>query len=112
MAQTIPEQIVLIGFTFRVFVDNFLGFVTSHLNELPVTRNVCNLQIEGHAALLGALKIARTAQLQIGLGNTEAVVGVAHDVDALAGVLTEFVGGDEYAVALVGTTTNTPSELV
>ena len=42
------------------------------------------------AAALSAAEnseIAGTTQFQVGLGNTETIVGLAHDVDTLAGVL-------------------------
>ena len=50
---------------------------------------------------MGALEVARTAQLEVGFGNTEAVVGLAHDVDASACVVAELIGRDEDAERLV-----------
>ena len=61
---------------------------------------------------MGTLQIARTTQLQVSLGNAETIVGLAHDVDALAGVGTEFQAGDENAVRLVSTTTYTTTKLM
>ena len=42
------------------------------------------LQVEGNAALLRAFEVAWSAQLEVGLSDAESVVGLAHDVDALA----------------------------
>ena len=79
---------------------------------MTVACDIRNLQVKSHAALLGSLQVTRSAQLQIGLGNAETVVGVAHDIDALTGFLAELKGGDEDAETLVGTTAYASSELM
>ncbi len=57
------------------------------LNQLTVSGNIRYLQVESHAALLRAFQVAGTTELQVGLGDAETVVGIAHDVNALAGLL-------------------------
>ena len=61
---------------------------------------------------MGALQVARSAQFQIGFGNAETIVGIAHDINALACLLTELEWCDEDAETLVGTTAYASSELV
>ena len=110
--QSAPQNSVAFRGAGGVVVDDDLGLVASHLNELPVACNVSDFLVESHSALLGSFQVARSAQLQIGLGNAETVVGFAHDIDTLAGIGRQLETGDEDAVRLVGTTTNTSSELV
>ena len=112
LLQSAPENSVFIGGAGGVFLNDGLSGLSGQLYELSVACNVGNFQIKGHAALLGALQIARPAQLQIGLGNAEPVVGITHDVDALTGVLAKLIWGDEDTETLVGTTTHTSAELV
>lgn len=50
---------------------------------------------------------AGTSELEVSLSDAETVICLAHDIDALAGVLTQLVVGDEDAVALVGTPSDT-----
>ena len=60
----------------------------------------------------GPRSFRSAAQLQVGLGNTETVVRLAHDVDAFAGVFRQFVVSDEDAIALVGAASHSASELM
>ena len=112
LLQSAPENSVFFGGAGGVFPNDGLSGLTGQLYELSIACNVGNFQIKGHAALLGAFQIARSAQLQIGLSNAEPVVGITHDVDALTGVLAKLIWGNEDTEALVGTTTHTSAELV
>ena len=38
-----------------------------------------------HAALLRSLQVAGTTEFQVGLGDTETVVRIAHDINTFAG---------------------------
>ena len=81
-----------------VVVDNLLRLVARHLNQLSVACDVGNLKVEGQSALLRAFQVARSAQLEVGLGNSETIVGVAHYVDALARFLCQLGLCNQYAV--------------
>src|SRR5581483_1197953 len=63
------------------------------------------------AALLLAQEFAGTAQLKIGLGDFEAVVGFFKDGEALAGFWI-FGGSDEDAMRIVRATANAPAQLM
>ena len=112
LAQPGHQQLMGGQLQLRVEVDDALRLVAGHLHQLAVGGNVGNLQVEGHAALLRAFQVAGSAQLQVGFGNAEAVVRLAHDVDALARVLRQLIGGDEDAERLVGAAPHTAPQLV
>ncbi len=82
------------------------------LQELAVAGEVGDVEVEGDAALLGALEVAGAAQLEVGFGYLEAIASAGHDVEAFAALLAELVAGDEQAVRLVGTATHTSAQLV
>ena len=56
-----------------------------HLRQQAGIARQVGDSVTGIAGLPGAQQLARTAQLQILLGDEEAVVGLPHHVDALAG---------------------------
>ena len=99
---------ILVG----VVVQYLVRCVACQLHELSVARQVGDMQVESHAALLRSFQVAGTAELQVRLGNFEAVVRLTHDVDAAFGVLREFVLRHENAVALVCTATYPAPQLV
>ena len=82
------------------------------LQKLAVAGNVSNLQIESHPALLSTFQISRAAQLQVGFGNLEPVIGTNHDFQSLAGIFRQFVASHQNAIRLVGTAPHTSSQLV
>ena len=96
----------------RVVVNDALRLVARHLDDLSVAGYVGNLQVEGHSALLRAFKVAGPAQFQVSLGNAEAVVGVAHDVDACGRFLGQLVVCHEDAERLVGAASHASAQLV
>ena len=89
-----------------------MSFVAGQLDNLAVTGDVGNLQVEGHAALLRSLQVSRSAQLQVGFGNLKPVVGLAHDVDALACLHGHLIARHKDAEALVGTSSHPAAQLV
>ena len=110
--EAVPEQGVLRGIALRVVVDDFLGFIACQLNQLAVSGNIRYLQVESHAALLRTFQVAGTTELQIGFGDAKTVVGITHDVDALACLLRKLEVGDEDAVTLVAASSHTASQLM
>ncbi len=77
-----------------------------------VAGQVGYFESEGDAALLCALDVAGATHTHIGFGYGESVGCGAHGLDAPSGVVGEFVGGHEYAKALVGATADASTELV
>ena len=93
-------------------MEDFFGAVACEGEDLGVAGQVGYFQSEGDAALLRALDVAGATEAHIGLGYGEAVGCGAHGLDAASGVVAEFVGGHEDAIALVGAAPHTASELV
>ena len=98
--------------TLRVLGDYVLCLVARQLYEESIAGYVGNLEVESHTALLGAFEVAGTTQLEVSFGNAESVVSVAHDVDALACVVAEFIWCDKDAIALVGSTSHASAQLM
>ena len=82
--EAVPEQGVMRSIAFGIVVDDFLCFCARQLYQLTVSGNICYLQVESHSALLRSLQIAGTTEFQVGLGDTETVVRIAHDINAFA----------------------------
>ena len=61
--------------------NNFLGHIPRVLEDLAVSSQVGDLQVEGYPALLGSFDIARTTEFKVDLGDLEAVVGPDHGFD-------------------------------
>ncbi len=112
LAHTAPQKHVCLFFACGIVVENAASLIARHLHYLSVARDVGNLQVESHAALLRSLQITGSAELKVGLGNAETVVGLAHDVDALAGVLAQLVGRHEQTERLVGTAPHPAAQLM
>ena len=108
----VPQHGIFRFLAKRVGIHNFLCLVACQLHQLSVTGNVCYLQVEGHAALLRAFQVAGATKFQVGLSNKEAVVGVAHDVDALAGFFRKTALAHQDAIRLVGTSPHPAPQLV
>ena len=100
--QPVPQHGMLGKVAIGVALDNFLGLVACHLHQCTIAGDVRYFKVEGHATLLRAFKITRTAQLQVGFGNTKAIVGFAHNIDALARFGRKGTIGNKYAIALIG----------
>ncbi len=83
--EAVPEQGVVRSIAFGIVVDDFLCFCARQLYQLTVSGYIRYFQVEGHSALLGALQVARTTELQVGFGYAESIVGITHDVYSLAG---------------------------
>ena len=83
--EAVPEQSVMRSIAFRIVVDDFLCFCARQLYQLTVSGYIRNLQVESHAALLRSLQVAGTTEFQVGLGDTETVVRIAHDINSFAG---------------------------
>ena len=79
----------------------------AHLYNLSVACDIGNFEVESHAALLCSLQIARSTQFQVGFGNAKTIVGLTHDVYALARLFSQFGCGHKDAVALFGTSAHT-----
>lgn len=112
LCQPLPQHTELRTLAFRIGFDYLLRLVARQLHELTVAGYVRNLQIESHTTLLRTFQIARSAQLEVGLGYAETIVCLTHDVDALACFGRKFISGDKYAVALIGTTANPSAQLM
>ena len=82
--ESVPEHLVLVAAALGVAVDDGLCLFAGELHNLSVAGYVGYLQVEGYAALLGTLEVAGASQFEVGFGYAEPVVGLAHDVDALA----------------------------
>ena len=95
--EPLPKDVVGRVVAIGVGVDDFLRLVSCELHDLPVSCDVGYFEVEGHSALLRAFEVSRPPELEVGLRDEEAVVGGAHDVDALCRLLAEFAGGDEDA---------------
>ena len=74
LAKAIPQQFILGALAGGIVVNDALCFVAGHLHNLTVAGDVGNFQIEGHAALLCPLQVARTAKLQVGLSSKPSLV--------------------------------------
>ena len=111
-AQMSPHAGIFRSLLLGVLVEDVVGYVTSELYELSVTRDVGNMEVERHTALLCTLEIAWSTEAEVGFGNLEAIGGLAHDVDALASLLREIVLRDEDTIALIGSTPHATTELV
>ena len=72
-AQVLPQHLVFDFVVVGIGSDNPLGLVACHLHDETISGYVGNLKVKSHAALLGAFKVARTTQFQVGLGNAEAI---------------------------------------
>ena len=81
---------VALRLTGGVCVDDALCLVACHLYNLSVACDIGNFEVESHAALLCSLQIARSTQFQVGFGNAETIVGLSHDVYALARLFSQF----------------------
>src|SRR5215470_7476371 len=66
----------------------------------------------GHAALAGAEDVTFAAQLEIFLGNTEAVLSVAHHIKACFGSLTERGAVDQEAARALAAATDATAQLM
>ena len=95
-----------------VAVDDFLSLIASQLHQCAIASDVGYFKVEGHTALLCAFKVAWAAQLQVGFGNTEAIVGFAHNVDTFACFGRQGAIGDKYAITLVGSAPHPTAQLV
>ena len=112
LPESVPEDCAFGLLVMGVGVYDALCLVACHLNYLSVACDIGNFQVECHSALLCALQVARPSELEVGLCNLEAVVGGAHDVDALACLGGEGIWGYEYAVALLCPTPYPSAQLV
>ena len=110
--EAVPEQGVVRSIAFGIVVDDFLCFCARQLYQLTVSGNIRYLQVESHAALLRSLQVAGTTEFQVGLGDTETVVRIAHDINTFAGFFRELIVGYQNAVALVAASSYTASQLV
>ena len=88
------------------------GYVAGQLQYLPVAGQIGNAQVEGNATLLRTLHVTGPPQAHIGFGDAEAVVGLYHNFEPLAGLLREVVTRHEYAIRLVGAAPYAPPELM
>src|ERR1700676_611900 len=87
------------------------GFAAGLLEEFAVAERVGYLEAEV-AGLAGAEEFARAAQLQIGFGDFESIVGADHGVEAGAGFLGGADGSDEDAVGFFSAAADASTELV
>ena len=55
-------------------------------DELAVGSEVGYMQFKGCTGLQGTLQVAGSAELQVGLGDAETVVGRDHDIHPFAGL--------------------------
>lgn len=95
-----------------IAVEKDFGGVAGHLDYRAVGGEVGEPEVEGGAALHGALDVAGTAHLHVGFGDYEAVGGLRHEFEALAGVAADVVAAHEDAVALVGAAAHASAQLV
>ena len=65
LPETVPEERVLRMLALRIGIDDGLGLGTGKLHQLAVSGYIRYFQVEGHSALLGALQVARTTELQV-----------------------------------------------
>lgn len=110
--ELLPCGLVLGQGAVGVAVEQPEGGLAGVFHDGIVVDEVGDAQIEEEAALLGAFYVAGAAQFEVFFGNDEAVGGGDHYLHSPSGVFGQFVFGDEDAVALVGTTTHAPPELV
>ena len=93
-----PQNSIALFGTCRVVIDDDLSLIASHLYQLTVTCYVGYLQVEGHTALLRTLSVTRSSEFEVGFGNTEAIIGLAHNVNTFTRIFSQFHTGDQYAV--------------
>ena len=70
------------------------------------------MQVEGETRLLCAFDVARSSQLEVGLGYLEAIGSAAHDFDTFLCIFAQLMLGDEHAIALVGTSAYSSAKLM
>src|SRR5207302_2065197 len=85
-------------------------FTAGQLEDLGVAGDVGDAQAQ-QAALPGAVEFPRSAQLQVHLGDAEAVARFDHRLQAEAAFII-FRVGEQHAVGLVLTASHAPAELV
>ena len=96
--ELLPEEGVLGARAIGVLIGDALGNATHVAKELAIAGDVGNLQVEGDATLLRTLEVARATQLEVSLGNLEAIVGAHHDLEAFLAFFGELHRGYEDAV--------------
>src|SRR5690606_6204008 len=95
----------------RVLVKQQPGVVTGGGQELLEVRHVGDAKLR-HAALARAQHLAAAPQLQILLGDEEAVLGLAHHLEALLRRLAKRWLVEQHAVGLAIATSDAAAELV
>ena len=91
--------------------EHVVGFAAGDLEDLLVADNVRHAE-GGDAGLARAHDLARAADLQVVLGDLEAVVRLLHDPQPLARLLRLLVLREEDAVALGRAAPDAPAQLV
>ena len=91
------------SFHLGIVTQIVLGGIAGQLDDLTVLCQVGDVQVEGDAALLGALHIARTTQFHVLLGHDETVVGLGHHLQAVTRVSSQVTARHQDAIALIGT---------
>ena len=89
----------------RIFCQQFPCRLLHLLKQTGILCQVGDLEW-GQAMLPLSEEVAGTPQLEVSLGNAEAVGGAAHDLHALAAVLGDMVGHED-AIALCTATSHT-----
>src|SRR5205814_3915330 len=95
----------------RVLGDDRLRLAPRLLEDGGIAQQVRHAEL-GQSRLARAEELARTAQLQIGLGDLEAVVRTGHRVDPPPGLLAQAAGREQDAVRLPLAAADAPAQLV
>ena len=79
---------------------------------MSVGGEVGYLEVQRQARLHRAVQVSGAAELEVGFGYTEAVVGCHHDIHSFACIGRHLRRGEQYAITLVCPTPYSASELV
>jgi len=94
-----------------VIVRKGEGFAAGLLEEFAIAEGIGDVEAEG-AGLAGAEEFSRAAELQIGLGDLEAVGGAHHGIEAGAGFVGHADGTDQDAVGFCCAAADASAELM
>ena len=107
-----PQDFVLRMLSRRVVIYDLFGYRTDILQQLTVTGDVRNLQIEGNAALLRTLQITGTAQFQIRFRYFKAVIRTHHYFQPFPSLFGQLVIRHQDTIRLFGTAPHPATQLM
>ena len=107
-----PQYFILRTLCTGIMLYNIFGYRTDVLQQLSVTGNIRNFQIEGDTTLLRPFQVTGTAQLQISFRYFKAVICAYHYLQSLTSIFGQFIICHQNTIRLVGATPYPTAQLM